>query len=91
MPEFFVKFDPAAVDIVFFWELFTVWLLLFMTVWESLFVETLVVLLLLKVELEETVVFLLVVFELKEFEDELTWIGWVLAKTACWLKIVLHF
>jgi hypothetical protein len=35
-------------------------------------VETLVVLLLLKVELEETVVFLLVVFELKEFEDELT-------------------
>lgn len=57
-----------------------------MTAWELL-----AVLLLVNVELEETTGFLFVVFELIELEDELTWVGWVLAEAACWLKIVLHF
>lgn len=57
-----------------------------MTAWELL-----VILLLVNVELEETTGFLFVVFELIELGDELTWVGWVLAEAACWLKIVLHF
>jgi hypothetical protein len=61
------------------------------TVWET---EVLLELLELWDELELAVKVLFIAgFELKElveFEDVLTWVGWVLAKAACWLIIVLH-